>query len=356
MPLLERALAALGPTDSPLRVRLLARLAGGPLRDGRFPPERKAVLSEEALAMARRLDDPSTLAYAIQGYIVAHHAPAHTIRQLELATELLAIAEQLGDKERAVDAHEQRLNSLLELGAIGEAKLELESMTRLASELKQPSQEWLASVYRAQLALLQGGPEEAEAMILQARTVGEAVHGWNAEVTYRLQLYLLRHRQRAVGDVEALVRSSLEQYPTYAIWRCVHVHMAAELGHDAEARAALDAVARDGFAAIPVDEEWLVGMCLLAEAAAALRASAHAAELYDALLPYADRVAVSYPELSSGAVARYLGLLAAAMERWPDAERHLADALELNRRIEAWPWLERTEQDRARMLLARDAV
>ena len=34
------------------------------------------------------------------------------------------------------------------------------------------------------------------------------------------------------------------------------------------------------------------------------------------LLPFADRVAVSYPELSSGAVARYLGLLAAAMERW----------------------------------------
>ena len=41
VPLLERALAALGD-DSPLRVRLLARLAGGPLRDASFPPERKA--------------------------------------------------------------------------------------------------------------------------------------------------------------------------------------------------------------------------------------------------------------------------------------------------------------------------
>jgi hypothetical protein len=37
IPVMERALAALGKEDSPLRVRLLARLAGGPLRSARFP-------------------------------------------------------------------------------------------------------------------------------------------------------------------------------------------------------------------------------------------------------------------------------------------------------------------------------
>jgi DNA-binding SARP family transcriptional activator len=350
VPLLERALTALGPADSALRVRLLARLAGGPLRDSRFPPARKAALSEEALAMARRLGDRSTLAYAIQGYILGHHSPAHTLRQLELATELIDIANRSGDKERAVDGREQRLNSLLELGAIAEAKLELEAMARLAAELRQPSQDWLVSIYRAQLAVLQQGVDEAEAMILRARTIGEAAHSWNAEVTYRLQLYLLRYRQGLVGEVEDLVRRSVEQYPTYPIWRCVHVHMATELGHAAEARDALDALARDGFAGIPVDEEWLVGVCFLAEAAAALGATAHAAALREALLPYADRVAVSYPELSSGAVARYLGLLAAALSEGAEAERHFAAALELNRRIEAWPWLERTERDRVRVL------
>ena len=46
VPLLERALAAIGEGDSPLRVRLLARLAGGPLRDASFAPERKLPLSE----------------------------------------------------------------------------------------------------------------------------------------------------------------------------------------------------------------------------------------------------------------------------------------------------------------------
>ena len=42
VPLLERALVgASDEDDSPLRVQLLARLAGGPFRDARFPPERK---------------------------------------------------------------------------------------------------------------------------------------------------------------------------------------------------------------------------------------------------------------------------------------------------------------------------
>ena len=40
--LLERALEVIGSGDSPTRVRLLARLAAGPLRDARFPLERRA--------------------------------------------------------------------------------------------------------------------------------------------------------------------------------------------------------------------------------------------------------------------------------------------------------------------------
>jgi predicted ATPase len=63
IPLLERALASLSPEDGRLRVRLLGRLAG-PLRDGRFPAERRHAVADEALAMARRLEDPPTLAYA----------------------------------------------------------------------------------------------------------------------------------------------------------------------------------------------------------------------------------------------------------------------------------------------------
>jgi eukaryotic-like serine/threonine-protein kinase len=353
VPLLERAIAALGDDDSPLRVRLLARLAGGPLRDASYPPERKATLSEQALAAARRIGDRTTLAYAIQGYILGHHSPEHTRRQLELATELVDVAGEVGDKERVLEGHEERLDALLELGDMSAAKLELEAMTRLAGELRQPSQEWFAAVYRALFTLLQGGLSEAEDLISTAHRLGQRALSWSAAVSYRLQLYVLRREQDRLAEVEDLVRRSVEEYPTYRIWRCVLAQLTAQLGDHAEARAILEALAADRFAAVPFDEEWLVSMGLLAEAATALGDAEHASVLYERLLPYADRVAISYPEISTGSVAYRLGLLAAMMERWDDAERHFENALEMNRRIGARPWLAHTQEDYARMLIAR---
>ena len=72
--LLRDALAGLPPSDSPLRVRLLARLAGA-LRD-EPSPEARAALGAQAVEMARRLDDPATLAYALDGHHAAILGPA----------------------------------------------------------------------------------------------------------------------------------------------------------------------------------------------------------------------------------------------------------------------------------------
>ena len=111
----------------------------------------------------------------------------------------------------------------------------------------------------------------------------------------------------------------------------------------------------DDFAGVPVDEEWLASMCLLADLAASLGDTRRARVLYEFLSPYRERVGTSYPEISVGAVSRYLGLLVAVESRWDDAERHFEDAIEVNRRIGARPWLAHTQEDYARMLLARAA-
>jgi hypothetical protein len=222
-------------------------------------------------------------------------------------------------------------------------------MERVAGELRQPSQGWLAAVYRALLALLAGSLDEADRLVAEARTLCEDTQSWNATVTYGLQLYVLRREQGRLAEIEGLVRASAAEYPTYPIWRCVLAHVLAETGHADEARAELTALARDRFAALPFDEEWLVSATLLADTACALRAVEPAAVLYELLAPYADRVAISYPEISTGAVARSLGVLAALTDRPKDAARHLAEAIELHRRIGARTWLARTERDVERL-------
>jgi eukaryotic-like serine/threonine-protein kinase len=264
MPLLERALAALGDHDSPLRARVLARLAGGPLRDASFPPDRKASLSQEALDMARGIGDQATLAYALDGYVVAQESPDNTQQLLDLSTELLDVALQLGDKERMLEAHEHRHGRLLELGQLPRARAELEAMAALAQELKQPAQDWLVAVCAARLALLEGRFADAERLTTDARRMGQTAQSWNAEVTYRLQVYVLRREQGRVDEVEELVRRSVEEYPTHPIWRCVLAHMAAELGHIAEAREVLASLATDEFAEVPFDAVWLASISLLA--------------------------------------------------------------------------------------------
>ena len=162
VPLLERALAAVGEEDSTLRVRLLARFAGGPLRDVSFPLERKWSLSEQALAMARRIGDPETLAYAISGYIVARHSPEFAPEELGLATELVELATDAGDLERAAEGYEYRIAALIELGDLAGAKADIAAMAKLAEELRQPSQDWVAAVYSGLVALLEGELVEAE--------------------------------------------------------------------------------------------------------------------------------------------------------------------------------------------------
>jgi hypothetical protein len=63
IPLLEETLERLPPTASALRARVLARLAASLYWSA--PPDRRGALAEEAIAMARQVDDAATLALVL---------------------------------------------------------------------------------------------------------------------------------------------------------------------------------------------------------------------------------------------------------------------------------------------------
>ena len=333
--LLERALSRIGDEDSPHRVRLLARLGGGPLRDDHDPARRRAV-TQEALDMARRLGDPETLAYALDGYISAHHSPDNTPRQLELAGELIEATLEAGALERAVEAYEHRAAARLELGDVAGAVEDVDAMAPLAAELRQPAQDWFVAERRAVQALHEGRLAEAEALSDQALRIGSGALAWSAKVCHVLQLLVIRRLQGRLDEMESAARDAAENYaPSYPVCRCAHVHVMAALGREDEARAALAALAPDGFDALDFDETWLASVAFLAEAAHALGRTEHAETLYERLAPYADRVAISTPELSLGGVPRYLGLLAVASGRAELAAEHFEAAVEFNTRLGA---------------------
>ena len=350
MPLLGRALAELGEADSIIRARLLARLAAGPMRDSTADPERRKAIAAEGLEMARRIGDPPTLAQSLAGYLGAHDSAAFTPRQPAMASEMLAIALEERDLERAIEAYEFRLESWIELGELPAAYADLSEMSRLADELRRPAQQWIIGVYRSFLALLEGRFAEAERLIETTHALGERASAWTANASHDMQLFLLRREQGRLGDVEQVIRRAAAQSPTYPILRCALTSALAELGATDAARRELDELAVDDFSGIPFDEEWSASLALLAEAAVTLGDTGRSAVLYELLLPYADRLTVSYTEISLGPVARFLGGLAAASGRFDIAARHLRDAAEFSARIGARPSLAHAQADLARLL------
>ena len=169
---------------------------------------------------------------------------------------------------------------------------------------------------------------------METLDLGERAMGWNAAITHGLQLSALRREQGRVHEVEELVRRAAAEHPSYPVWRCVLANVLIHIDAKTEARAELD-VLTDDTDPLPFDEEWEVSTCLLAEVAVQLGDRARAATLYDRLRPYHDRVAISYPEISLGPIARFLGVLATATARWADGERHFRDSLEMSARIGA---------------------
>jgi tetratricopeptide (TPR) repeat protein len=353
VPLLRDALAALGQKDSLLRVKVMARLAGGPMRDEMERAPRDA-MSRQAVEMARRLGDPATLAYALDGRYAAVWWPENLEDRLAIATELIQAAEEAGDKERALQGHHYRCLARLEQGDMPGVYADAGSKARLAEELRQPAQEWYVVGVRATLATFEGRFADAEALIPRAFALGQRAHGWMASVYNTLQWYALRREQARLSEVEERLQQTARDFPTYLVLRAILAQLHTELGREDAAREIFEALAAADFAGVPRDDEWIFCLSLLADVAESLGDVPRAAALYRLLLPYAGRNALSNPDNCIGSVARSLGNLAGMSGRWPEAIRHFEDALAMNARTNARPWLARTQCDYARLLLTRD--
>ena len=101
--LLEEALQALGTDDSPLRARLLARLS----LELTFSAKTDLMksLSDEAVAMARRLGDPAALRTVLDTRWMAVWGPDGLEERTALAEEVLRRGRETGDREMELDGH-----------------------------------------------------------------------------------------------------------------------------------------------------------------------------------------------------------------------------------------------------------
>ena len=349
---LDEALVALGEEDSPLRARLLARLGFELYYSGE--PGRREALSEEAVAIARRLDDPPTLAACLDARHYALWRPENVEERLEVAAELREIAEQVGDPELELEGAGWTVVDLLELGDVEGADIQISAASDLADALQLPLYRWWTAVMRCTRAQIAGDFALAEKLAGEALELGQRGQAENATNYYAMALFNIRREQGRLSELEVAVRRFIEMYPAIPAWRCTLALLLVELGRPDEARGVFEALAAPGFDALPRDANWLIAVTLLAEVCGALGDAARAAELHRMLEPYAGRnVIVGRAATCNGAAARLLGILAATMGDWDAASARFDEADALHAAMGARPWMAHTALARGAVLLAR---
>lgn len=349
--LLADALAALPAGDSPLRATLLSRLAVE-LYTANEPIERRAAVSSEAIEMAQRLGDSRALVTALHARHWALTVPEMVLERLEHTEEMLEAAEQVADREMEFLAHNARFHCFLELGDGPALDHEIEAMAEIAELIRQPFYLWHTVCLRVVRASLDARYEDAEELARAALEIGRLRQSeYPTYVFQYAQLFAIRWAQGALREHWPAIRAHGDLFPWIPRWRDALV--AAELADERAARAEVERHARRDFADLPRDGLWLVHLCALAEACVLIRDERRGQLLYELLLPYADRNAVTYTQQPFGPVALRLGMLASLSRRWDDAQHHFAAARKRCELLGAPGIVPRILYEHARMLLAR---
>ena len=296
-------------------------------------------LADEAVGIARTLDDPATLASCLLAQHDTLWSPGTATARAAIAAAIVDLAKRADDRERHAQALLLSATAQLENGSPA-FRATLTEYAYLTERLRQPRHDYLLRTRQAALALLDGDIDTGERLSAEAATLGEAVGDsdtGNVRMSQRLEIVRARNRP-------AELRAMAAEAVGWWVGAPAHAHAVAAGFH---ARAGdLDAARRDLDTVLALDDWrtdrsylWSVFIGEMVAAAIALRDRPLCRELLDDLLPVADTCAVNAAFVCfMGAHAHRVGLLYAALDEPEPAGRWLNEALRIHRRLGARAW------------------
>lgn len=349
--LLEEALTRLPDADSVLRARVLARLASAlqPAAD----PHEPVRIAREAIAMARRVGDKADLLAVIHAGMSAMMDFVGSDERVGLNLEAGQLADDLGDRPRALRARARLVLDYTELGALAEADKSFVAYERLARELKSTRALWSVPLMRSMRAALEGRFGECERALAEATALAESSGDPTRTVVllyHRFGLLSVQHRLDELGALARELKGSCAALPNSEQFLPVVVACGLmRAGRRDEARAELQP-----WTPTPTSTAESSTLGFLAEVSVGIGDRALAARLYPLLAPKAGRLLCSgmVGLFCEGPYDRQLGLLAALLGRNEEATRHFDAAVAICRRLGLRPHLARALFDHAEALAA----
>ena len=345
-----------GLADGPLRVDVLARLAGHP--SSHILVKQRLAWAEEAVALAEGIGDPRARTTALIGWRWALFGPDSPEEQLAAAREIAARGRDLDDPGITYIGHYSAIPALIEIGDVKGLDAEVALLAQVADRLGDPGPKLATLFVRTMQAMLAGSIDEAERLAGDVEKAAAPAHPSAALYASVGQYGMIRRLQGRLDELVEPTRHIIsidnDHSPTLA-----HTLMAllAEVGRLDESRAMWDRMTDEDFDTENLGPVLVLTLRHLSVTCAALGDGRRAARLYDLLLPYAGRnIRVGFAEGCLGPVDRVLGLLATTSGRWALAAGHFNAALATARHMGAIPFILETNCDLAQMLLRRSAA
>lgn len=200
--LLREALAQLNEGEFSLRAVLTARLAAALQPSSN--PEEPIAMAREALAMARRGDNPKVWLETARYAVSAMMDLAKPSERLSLNREYIQRARELGQNLEVLRGQMRAVFDYFELGDTANAELAIEAVELTAQDLGHPFYAWRVHCFHAMAAIFQGRFAKAQDHMTKARELGRRAKDPNwvcADVMQRFVLYRMQGRYKELLDL-----------------------------------------------------------------------------------------------------------------------------------------------------------
>jgi tetratricopeptide (TPR) repeat protein len=317
--------------------------------------ERRDALSAEAVAAARRLDEPAALAAALAARHVAVWRPENLAERLELASELVAVASDANLLERELVGRHLHMIDRFETGDVSGVDDGFARCETLATELGQHSLSVQLAWFCAMRKMLSGDFEESERLTQHAFEQNLSSNESAAWMALGAQLFHLRREQGRLGEIEDVARQALTTQPHVGTtWRIALATILVESRRFDEARALVDEVTAGNLEQLRNALLRPIEIRELAEQIAVLEHREAAAVVDAHLDQFAGEVMLlGTGHLCAGPTSFARGLVLRTLGRTDDAIEQLAHAVQIADALGARPhsvrarwWLGRTLVDR----------
>jgi len=332
---LEAALAAVGEDDSADRARLLATLAVETSYATRW--EQRLALSDEGLAVARRVGDDDALSYVLARRAHSIWVPEMLPERLANTAENVALTAKSPNPTARFWATFYRIAALTCAGDGREIDEHLATLHELADDVGLPLLRWEDITQHAWRALVTGRLDEADRLTFAGFAAGTASDQPDAGVVFTAGAFLLRMDQGRMYDIVDVIEQTVRDNPGLPGLRASLALAYCEIGRDEHARTLLTEECDTRFAGVPYDQFWVVTLVQWALVTGHLRESDAATVLAPLLAPWSDQFAFTGAHLF-GSVGHALALCESTLGRRAEATDRFASALAVYESFGAPGW------------------